>query len=114
MKEYGNLEDLDFHNADDIANGSKGIYRLYITKQHKYEYYLCEVIKNNYIGKCNHNFKLKVMEILNGNRKNVGDIISKNGKQLYRNYHELRKANKFCRYSKHKQKYCYCMMIGVI
>lgn len=113
------FDNLDYTNADDIANGSKGIFRLYIynktTKKWRYEYYLCKVIENTYLGKlCNHNFKLEIVQVLNGNKKVVGDIISRNGKQLYKNYYEIRKANKYCRFYKHKQKYNYSVMIGVI
>ena len=99
------MENLDFSNAYDIANGSKGIIRLYVSNLHTYEYYECKVIKNYYMGEhFIHNFKLKVINVLKGNNKNVGDIISRNGKQLYNNYHETKKANWFCRDTKHKQK----------
>lgn len=113
------FEKLSYNNADDIANGSKGIFRLYVynktTKKYRYEYYLCKIVANRYLGKlCNHNFKLEVVQVLNGTNKFVGDIISRNGKQLYTNYYEIRKANSYCRYYKHKQKYNYSVMIGVI
>lgn len=42
------FDNLDYTNADDIANGSKGIFRLYIynktTKKWRYEYYLCKYL----------------------------------------------------------------------
>ena len=108
-----NYEKIDFQNAEDIANGSLGVVRVCVynttIKKYRYEYYLCKVIKNNYIvkkGQYNHHFfRLEVVQVLNGKKKNVGDIFTRNGKQLYKNYHELRQAKYVCRNAKHKQKF---------
>ena len=53
-----NFDDLNFENATDLANGSKGILRLYVynitEKSYRYEYYFIKVVKNSYFGnKCN-------------------------------------------------------------
>lgn len=105
-----NFDDLNFENADDIANNSKGILRLYVynitEKSYRYEYYFIKVVKNSYFGnKCNHTFKMEVLQVLKGNHRKVGDIITKNGRILYHNYFEIRKASKYNRFSKHNQKY---------
>ena len=105
-----NFDELNYSNAKDIANNSKGILRLYVynitTKSYRYEYYFVKVVKNGYFGeKHNHTFKLEVLQVLNGKHRNVGDIINKNGKVLYHNYFEIRRANVYNRNCKHKQKY---------
>lgn len=112
-----NFDDLNFENACDIANNSKGILRLYVynitEKSYRYEYYFIKVVKNSYFGnKCNHTFKMQVLQVLKGNHRQVGDIITKNGRILYHNYFEIRKANKYCRYSKHKQKRNFLSICG--
>lgn len=100
------LKELNYRNADDIANGSKGIYRLYVynhtKREYRYEYYLCRVVQNKYLGY--HQFSLKVEKVLNGTKKVVGNIINTNGRQLYRNYYEMEKAKEYCRYCKHIEK----------
>lgn len=102
-------EKLDFENADDLANGSKGIMRLYVynmeKKEYRYEYYFVKIVKNGYYGKlCNHTFKMQILQVLNGKHRQVGDIITKNGKILYHNYFEIRKATTYNRSCKHRQK----------
>lgn len=113
-----NFDELDYNNSNDIANNSKGILRLYVynttEKSYRYEYYFIKVIKNKYFGNlCNHTFKMEVLQVLKGNHRQVGDIITKNGKILYHNYFEIRKANTFCRNCKHKQKYQKIMAMSV-
>ena len=113
-----NFDELDYNNSNDIANNSKGILRLYVynttEKSYRYEYYFIKVIKNKYFGNlCNHTFKMEVLQVLKGNHRQVGDIITKNGKILYHNYFEIRKANVFCRNCKHKQKYQKIMAMSV-
>lgn len=106
------FEKLDFTMASDIANGSIGILKMMIynktEKKYRYEYYLCKIIKNFYTrrnGKYNnHFFKLEIMQRLNGTNKNVGDIVSRSGKDLYKNYYETKKANSYCRYAKHRNR----------
>ena len=105
-----NFDELDYNNSNDIANNSKGILRLYVynttEKSYRYEYYFIKVIKNKYFGNlCNHTFKMEVLQVLKGNYRQVGDIINKNGKMLYKNYFEIRKANTFYRNIKHSKKY---------
>ena len=97
-----NFDDLDFSNATDISNNSKGILRLYIynesTKKYRYEYYFVKILKNRYFGTSHHHtFKMEVLQ--------VGDIINKNGKMLYKNYFEIKKANAYYRYIKHTKKF---------
>ena len=105
-----NFDDLDFSNATDISNNSKGILRLYIynesTKKYRYEYYFVKILKNRYFGTSHHHtFKMEVLQVLKGNYRQVGDIINKNGKMLYKNYFEIKKANAYYRYIKHTKKF---------
>ena len=104
-----NLQDLNYNNAVDIANGSIGILRYMIynkeQKKYRYEYYKVKVVGNKYFGTLlNHTFRVEVLEVLNGTKRFVGDIITRNGKQLYKNYHETRQASYYCRNEKHRQK----------
>ena len=105
-----NFDELEFGNSNDISNNSKGILRLYIyndnTKQYRYEYYFVKIIANRYFGVSHHHtFRLEILQVLNGNFKKVGDIINKNGKLLYKNYFEIKKASYFYRDIKHKKRY---------
>ena len=96
--------------STDISNNSKGILRLYIynesTKKYRYEYYFVKILKNRYFGTSHHHtFKMEVLQVLKGNYRQVGDIINKNGKMLYKNYFEIKKANAYYRYIKHTKKF---------
>lgn len=114
-----NFDKIDFYNTNDIGIGSVGVLRLCVfsgsfkkPKFSHYEYYLVDVINENYKQKTDycsyvstkHRFTLKVRQVLNGDEKRVNDTFTKRGKNLYGNYYEIKKASMESLIEKHQRK----------